>query len=1147
MDLGTIAARMTLDISNFTSQLNLAQNQAQRLALESSRTFQFGDALTKVGGQLTKAVTLPILGIGTAAVKVGNEFQAQMSRVQAIAGASGKELDQLKQQAVQLGAKTAFSAKEAAQGMENMASAGFSVKEIMGAMPGVLDLAAVSGGDVAGSADAMATSLRAFGLEADQAGHVANVFAKAAADTNAETVDMAEAMKYVAPVAHAMGISLEETAAAIGIMADAGIKGSQAGTSLRGALSRLAHPTKAMQEAMQALGISFYDANGNMIPLKDQIGLLKQATAGLTQEERNRYLVTLYGKEALSGMLALMDAGPEKIDKMTNSFINSDGAAKKMAETMQDNLSSKIEQLGGALESAAIIIQQILEPALRKVVEWLTKLIEKFINMSPEGQKLVIMFAAIAAAVGPVLLIIGTLLTTFAKLKIAIQFLGPAFMGTAGTIGAVLGVVAALGIAFGVLYIKSEKFRNFVNKLAAVVGEYLGKAFKWAGEQLKEFGHWLEKVGSMVAQVAESMWNGLVKLFKDTAQSVGITNMSLKDFIHGSLAKLYDMLGGMGGIMSIATGWLTKLGLGFLGITGPIGIVISAIISFITAWVRTGELNSKGINMVFDGMVERINKFADGISTYLPKIVEFGAQLIVKLAEGIARAIPNIASSVGSGMSTFIESITKVLPTILNAGVEIVKALVQGIGKVLPALIQAGIQIMQALFQAIVDNLPQILQAGLEILMALGKAIMDALPQLLQAGVQIIKAIVDAIAQALPQLLEAGLKILKGLVQAIVENLPQLIEAGLQILRTIVQAIIDALPQLIEAAIQITLALFQALVDNAPKIIEAGVRLLIGLIEGLTNNMDKLIDGTIKIIEALFNALIDHGPQLIEAGFKLILALIQGLIQAIPELLGAIGNLIWKLLEKIGSFLGDMAYKGYEMMAKFIYGLVKDPGKPVRFMSQLGSNIVKTIGRFASSMLTAGVQLVQGLVRGIASMVQSVVNAAANMAKSAVNAVKRFLHIKSPSRLMAEQGRYFGQGFQIGIEDMISDVAGTAQSMAQQAADMVAGVQLRLTDNGLVDQVKDIFEQVQDAIPDTLPAPELEQLQKASLTPTSQLYTNNAPGATLDSGRKGTENQTNISIGTIIVRNNDDIDKLSRGLYNKSKETLSGMGDIVST
>ena len=365
MDFGSIAAKMTLDISNFTSQLNLAQNQAQRLAVESSRSFQIGSALTGMGKVLSTAVTLPLLGIAATSIKVGNEFQAQMSRVQAIAGATGGELDKMKRQAIELGAKTAFSAKEAAQGMENLASAGFQVNEIMDAMPGVLDLAAVSGGDVAASSEAMASSLRAFGLEAGQAGHVADVFARAAADTNAETVDMAEAMKYVAPVAHSMGLSLEETAASIGIMADAGIKGSQAGTTLRGALSRIAKPTKAMVKSMDQLGVSFYDANGKMIPLREQIAQLKTATAGLTQEERNRHLVTLYGQNSLSGMLALLDAGPEKLDKMTNALINSDGAAREMAETMQDNLASKIEQMGGAFESAAIIIQQILEPASR--------------------------------------------------------------------------------------------------------------------------------------------------------------------------------------------------------------------------------------------------------------------------------------------------------------------------------------------------------------------------------------------------------------------------------------------------------------------------------------------------------------------------------------------------------------------------------------------------------------------------------------------------------------------------------------------------------------------------------------------------------------------------------------------------------------
>lgn len=180
-----------------------------------------------------------------------------MSRVKAISGATGQAFEDLRDQAIDLGAKTAFSAKESADGMENLASAGFDAKEIMAAMPGLLDLAAVSGGDVALASENAATALRGFGLEADQAGHVADVFAKAAADTNAEVADMGEAMKYIAPVANAMGLSIEETAAAIGIMSDAGVKGSQAGTTLRGALSRIAKPTKAMKVVMEDLGVSF--------------------------------------------------------------------------------------------------------------------------------------------------------------------------------------------------------------------------------------------------------------------------------------------------------------------------------------------------------------------------------------------------------------------------------------------------------------------------------------------------------------------------------------------------------------------------------------------------------------------------------------------------------------------------------------------------------------------------------------------------------------------------------------------------------------------------------------------------------------------------------------------------------------------------
>lgn len=325
--------------------------------------------LSRLQGTITKGIAA--IGIGklfSEAVKTGMDFEAQMSRVKAISGATGEEFAKLKEQAKQLGANTAFSATEAAEGMENLASAGFSTSEIIAAMPGMLDLAASSGEDLASSADIAASTLRGFGLEASSAGHVADVLAKNAAATNAAVADTGEAMKYVAPVAKSMGIEFEETAAAIGIMADAGIKGSQAGTTLRGALSRIAKPTKAMQETMDSLGLSFYDSNGKMKSLADITEMLETKMSGLTDEQKNQALITLFGQESLSGMMALMDRGSGEVRKLTDEYKNCDGSAKDMAKTMQDNLSGAVEEFGGSVESFGIEIFENIEGPLKKTV-----------------------------------------------------------------------------------------------------------------------------------------------------------------------------------------------------------------------------------------------------------------------------------------------------------------------------------------------------------------------------------------------------------------------------------------------------------------------------------------------------------------------------------------------------------------------------------------------------------------------------------------------------------------------------------------------------------------------------------------------------------------------------------------------------------
>ena len=323
-------------------------------------------------------------GVSAAAIKVGSDFEAQMSRVEAISGATGDEFEQLRQQAIQLGSDTAFSASQAAEGMENLAAAGFATNEIMDAMPGMLDLAAASGEDLASSASIAASALRGFGLEASDTGHVADVLAENANRTNSSVAETGEAMKYVAPLARAAGISMEETAAAIGIMANAGIQGSQAGTTLRGALSRLSKPTDDMQQAMDKLGISFYDSEGKMRSLSDQVGMLRSAMSGMTDEQKNNYLVTLYGQEALSGMLALINEGSDSLSSLTSVYETCDGAAQTAATTMQDNLKGAMEQLGGSAETLGIVfydsVAENLKNAAQSATESINNITDAFNN-----------------------------------------------------------------------------------------------------------------------------------------------------------------------------------------------------------------------------------------------------------------------------------------------------------------------------------------------------------------------------------------------------------------------------------------------------------------------------------------------------------------------------------------------------------------------------------------------------------------------------------------------------------------------------------------------------------------------------------------------------------------------------------------------
>jgi len=444
--------KTTTEAVTLTGRIKLLSEEYEKNREKMLFLTKTGESFKSLGSELTMKVTAPIVGLGVAAAKTSIDFEAEMSKVKAISGAVGDDFTLLNKQAIQLGADTVFSASEAAEGMENLASAGFNVNEIYSAMPGMLSLAASGDIEIADAADIASSALRGFGLEATQSGHVADVLAKAAADTNAQVTDMGYALKYAAAPAHALGLSLEETAAAVGIMSNAGIKGEQAGTTLRGALTRLTNPSDDAAKKMAQLGFNAFDSQGKMKSLAVMIGELQDKTKGLTDQQKQQAIAEIFGQESMSGMLVLMGQGKDKIQELTNSFKNSNGAAEDMAKIMQDNVKGALEQMKGSVETAGIQLGNALAPAIKDVAGGIKDLADGFAQLNPETQATIAKVLTLTAVAGPAIFATGTLAGSLGNIISAGKAIGSLFGTTtlaAEALGAA-GTAAAPGVtAFG--------------------------------------------------------------------------------------------------------------------------------------------------------------------------------------------------------------------------------------------------------------------------------------------------------------------------------------------------------------------------------------------------------------------------------------------------------------------------------------------------------------------------------------------------------------------------------------------------------------------------------------------------------------------------------------------------------------------------
>ena len=703
------------EIVETEEELRRLQQEAATTNTALSKIDVAGQKMEAVGNSIAGAgkkmmgVTTVIGGVGVAAVKTAADFDSAMSQVAAVSGATGKDFDALRNKAREMGAKTKFSATEAAEAMNYMAMAGWKTEDMLSGIEGIMNLAAASGEDLATTSDIVTDALTAFGLSAKDSGHFADILAAASSNANTNVSMMGETFKYCAPIAGALGFSAEDTAEAIGLMANAGIKSSQAGTALRTIMNNLAGDVKISGKAIGDVTIATTNADGSMRDLSDILADCRSAFGNLTESEKAQAAESLVGKNAMSGFLALMNAGEGDIDKLSSAIDNCDGSAEKMAMTMQDNLAGQFTILKSQLQELAISFGDILMPAIRSIVSKLQGFVDKLNGMDEGTKRTIVTIALLVASIGPLLIIIGTTISKIgvamqgfvklangiSKLKIAIQGgtgvlgkLGAALGGISAPVLAVVAVIAVLVAAFVHLWKTNEGFRDAIIGTWTRIKDTISGFCQGIVDRLNALGFQFTDI----VDVLKAVWNGFCQILAPIFEGVFNNIANILSTVTGVITGILDVFIGIftgnwsrawNGIKEIFSSIWNGISSFFSNIINVIKDVADVVLGwFGTSWNKVWI----NIKTFFEGI---LSAAFDIITLPFRFIWENCKEIIISVWDAIKSKVSTVIHAVASVISTVMNTIKTVFTTVWNAIKTVVTTVVNAIKSVVTTVFNA--------------------------------------------------------------------------------------------------------------------------------------------------------------------------------------------------------------------------------------------------------------------------------------------------------------------------------------------------------------------------------------------------------------------------------------------------------------------------
>lgn len=971
-DLGSIVAHLQLDVSDFQSSLESAQDQIQQSSQSMSSGFESaGRTLQTVGAGLTAAITVPVVAFGKSAVEATQTFNASMSKTGALMGATTSEMNQLRDAAMQYGATTQFSATECSDALGYMALAGWDANQSVSALPGVLNMAAASGMDLAQASDLVTDYLSAFGMEASQAGEMSDVLAYAQAHSNTTTEGLGEAFKNCAANAHAAGLDLQTTTALIGQLANQGLKGSEAGTALNAVMRDMTAKMKNGAIQIGKTKVQVQDANGNYRDMIDILADVESATDGMGDAEKAAALQSTFTADSIKGLNLLLNAGSGSAEEFRDKLNGCSGTAEEMAEKMNDNLAGDIKACQSAFETMQLQVGQKLDPVLRAFTQTLTKVFAAIGNLPAPVLQVIMVIAGILAVVGPVLLIMGTVMTKIREVRQGLQDLrtalniirnanlfsrGMSIVRTAlGTIRGVImnTVIPAFQSLWGVML--ANPVALIIIAILAVIGifTYLWnhcEAFRQFWENLwddiidtvSKFSPALSGLLTGVRLVFEGLINVVQAVFG------GIIDI-IQDIFSGNFDKIGDDIAKMG----------TKIKQGFEKAFLGVGLIITNALQSIR------DIFINGLNTFFDPiinwgysisgalgdvMVDIYSIFEDGFNLIFDYLGDLGSilgDLFSGDFEGALEGVQTLFSHLGDNLNNIFQDIKL---TILDLWNFISSSVSEWFNNVSSKVQQGAINIWNTVSNFLYE-LPGKIAYGLGYIIG----------TILRWHIELFNLVVSW-----------GQKIVNGIVSWF-QSLPERIGTWLSNTKTNIQ---NWAANTKQQAIQMG----QDFVQNVSNWFQT-----------LPGRLSNWLHQTLNHIQSWAS---QTREKAIQAGSNMV----NGFISFVRNLPGRIWNICTQAIAKVSSFASQMKSKAISAARGFV------------------NNIVNGIKSLPGKLANIGRQAIQGLINGLTSGAGALLSAARGLAHKALQGMKDALRIKSPSRRFRDEvGKMMPAGVAVGI------------------------------------------------------------------------------------------------------------------------------------